>query len=231
MIITIDGPMCSGKSTIARFLAQRLGYYYINSGLLFRALAYLLIHECGYTEQQLQQPKTDDITYCLNPALLQYTYDEQEHVFFKGQEITSRLYSKELDQLTSLMSMHPEVRQVLMQVQRTIAKYHDCVVEGRDTGTVIFPEAPVKFFLTASIEVRALRWLHDKKRIGTGLLLEQAMQELNIRDNRDSERKLAPLTSAPDALVIDATMLTIENVVEIMVGEIKKNPYNIRQEE
>ena len=221
--ITIDGPVASGKSTIARMLAKNLGYYYVYSGALYRALAYLLIHTKGYSHEQLHHPEMSDVLECLNPMRFQYTYDpeSQERVFFDAYDITPFLKESSIDQGASIVSTNPQVRDEINKLIRLIAQKSDVVVDGRDAGTVIFPDASKKFYLTASLDVRARRWQDVQKKLGNVYTHEQALQLLSERDQRDQGRKIAPLMIPGDAMVIDNSGLDIEQTLEIIMSSIK----------
>lgn len=213
--ITIDGPVASGKSTIGRMLAKKLGYYYIYSGALYRALAYLLMQTKGYTTAQLHHPKMSDVLECLDPQKLIYRYDvdSQERVFFDGTDITPYLKESAIDQGASIVSTDPHVRDEINKLIRLIAEKFDVVVDGRDAGTVIFPHASAKFYLTASLDVRARRWQGAQKKLGNMFTHEQALQLLGERDQRDQSRKVAPLMIPDDAIVIDNSELDAEQTL------------------
>jgi cytidylate kinase len=224
MIITIDGPAASGKSTTARLIADTLGYYYLNSGFLYRALGYLLLAHKKYDEQLLQYPRNEDIEEYLNPNRLHYYYDSARgaRIFFDDQELTSALKSSAVDRAASIISSNPEVRDRLLAMQRNLAEHHDIVAEGRDMGTIVFPDANFKFFLTASLMVRAQRWQHDQKKRGKNISIHDAMQELRERDDRDTQRTIAPLQPSPQAVEINTSALDIDATVQKIVDVIEK---------
>lgn len=218
MVITIDGPAASGKSTVGRMLAEQLGFYYINSGLLFRALAYLLIQHRLYNEEALQNPKKKDIAIFFDPERFYYRYDHgKEIVLFDGCDITPKLKSSFLDKATSLLSTNDVVREAIRAIQHDLEKKYNLVVEGRDSGSVVFPHAAIKFFLTASAEKRAERWQHLQQQRGNDVSLHEAIRIINERDKRDKERKIAPLCIPDNATVIDNSDLTIKQTVQKMV--------------
>jgi cytidylate kinase len=218
MIITIDGPTASGKSTAARLLAHELGYYYLASGLLFRALAYLLVQEKKYSLQMLSQPSEHDVAFYLESPDFTYTYDPvfKEQVCYKGKQLTPYLKSKEIDQAASILSTNPLVREYLMNMQRSIAQRHDIVVDGRDCGSVVFPYAQVKFYLTADLVVRAQRWREEQLKKGIELSFEQAKKEVEVRDLRDMSREIAPLKVPEGAVIVDNTKFTMDETVAYM---------------
>lgn len=224
MVITIDGPSASGKSTVAHALAQKLGYYYLNTGLLYRALAFLLLKKEGYTEQDLAHPRAEDLKRYLDDVHFSYHYSSTGHVTITFEElnITPFLKDPEIDRGASIISKNSRVREALQNIQHYIKEHHDLVVEGRDSGTEVFPHAEHKFFLTASLHERARRWQQMQEKLhGKTYTLEQAEQMLQERDKRDQERAIAPLRPADDATVIDSTDLSIEQVVAQMMKHIQ----------
>jgi len=217
MIITIDGPAASGKSTIGRMIAKNLGYYYLCSGLLFRALAYLLVNKEIYKEDNLRNPHADDVGIYLDTERLLYHYEDQfqERIFFDGVDITPHLKNRFIDKMASVLSSSKPIRKLLAKLQRHIArKYDDIVVEGRDVGSVVFPDATVKFFLTASLELRAERWRQQQAKISKIFSHEQAMEIVNERDKRDEAREFDPLIIPDDALIIDNSYMSPEETLE-----------------
>ncbi len=199
MIITIDGPVASGKSTIAELLAKKRGYLYLNTGLLFRAVAYLL-----YIKNQT-----------LNLSALTYTYtkDNGAQILYKDHNITPLLKTPEMDQLASQVATQKEVREALLVYQRQVAKEHNVVAEGRDTGTVVFPHADYKFYITASLEERAKRWQAYQLIRRNNYTLEDSIAMVNERDTRDEQRNVAPLRIPTGAHVIDTSDMTIDDAV------------------
>lgn len=222
MIITIDGPAASGKSTVAQLLAQRLGFYYLYTGMLYRGIAYVLAHKCNYTDQQMMAPRQQDIEAITHDEIFVYRYENgQPVVFYAGENITPYLKNPDVDRWASMISSHQAVRQAVLERQVNISKTHDVIAEGRDVGTVVFPHAQYKFFLTASPEIRARRWQADQKRRGFDYTLEQALQAVMDRDRRDQERKHSPLIQAPDAHLIDNSDLSIEQTVSELESYIQ----------
>ncbi len=171
MIITIDGPVASGKSTVSRILAHRLSYYYLCSGLLYRTLSYVLITFRGYTLETLNQLKQEDIEYCFDETHFSYCYDKKnnEHIFFNDQDITSYLKAELIDKVASIVSINRQVRDAVTKKQHTIAAHHNIVTDGRDVGSVVFPQAEYKFFITASATIRAERWRKDQQKYGNNI--------------------------------------------------------------
>ncbi len=207
MIITIDGPVASGKSTVARLLAKKLGYQYLNTGLMFRAVAYLL-----YTKNR-----------SLNLTELVYTYNPQDgaQILYKDSNITPLLKTPEMDQLSSQVATQPEVRTALLTYQRQLAEKNNVVAEGRDTGTIVFPNADYKFFITASPEIRAKRWRGYQHKQGKEYSLKESINIIKERDQRDSAREVAPLIVPEDAHTIDTSAMSIEQAVDACYTIIK----------
>ncbi len=223
MIITIDGPTASGKSTIGRMLAKQLEYYYLYSGLLYRALAYVLKTDYGYTKEQFAHPRTEDIQAALDAARFVYRYDQYkgEQVFFDGNDITQFLKEKSIDQFASLISLHELVRARLLEWQRDIAKSADVIVDGRDSGSVVFPSAEYKFYITASEDERARRWHQQQTQKGLDISFEQARAFIAERDQRDTQRAHSPLIIPEGAQVIDNTDQSHQETLDAMLRTIK----------
>lgn len=222
MIIAIDGPVASGKSTIARRLARELNFYYLYTGLLYRGIAYILVKKFGYDESMLRQPDHADVDAIVQTGRFVYRYaDGEPHIIFEGKDITAELKKGEVDGWSSLSSADPYVRQAIFETQANLGEKYDLVAEGRDIGTVVFPHADYKFFLTASVEQRAIWWQEMQERLGRSYSREESMREVVQRDRRDTTREHSPLVKAPDALVIDSTGMTLDEVVDVLRAEIK----------
>lgn len=218
MIITIDGPTASGKSTVGRQLAKELGYYYLYTGLLYRALAHILMKHHGYTLDTIAQPDMKLCNHILDSNRFVYRYDAQdrERIFFDGVDITPFLKGDTIGQTASIISTNPAVRRALNALQRSIADDHDIVIDGRDSGSVVFAHADFKFFLTAAQDERTRRWQEQQKKRGKSVSFAEAAQFISTRDTRDSTRKEAPLTIAKGAIEIDSTDLPIDQVVQFI---------------
>lgn len=223
MIITIDGPAASGKSTVARAIAQKLQYYYLNSGMLYRALGYCLINHAGLSLEQLKICDFQSRKHCLDA--LEYTYDISSgvmKVLIDGRDVTLFLKEPTIDKAASLVGENKKAREFLLHIQETIAiNHHDLIAEGRDAGSVVFPQAAVKFFLTANLEVRAQRWLNDQIKLGnTSITFEEALQTIKERDNRDENRPHAPLGIYSDDIIVDNSYLDLEQTLATMLDII-----------
>jgi len=223
MIITIDGPVASGKSTIARLVSKKYGFYYINSGLLFRALAYLLTEHCLIPVEQLVTLTYDQLIKCLDLRKFEYRYaDDKEQIIYDGENITWFLKVPEIDHAASLAGTNPEIREIILQIERKLAENHDIVIDGRDAGSVVFPNAELKVYLTASSEIRAQRWQADQEKKGNKVSLPDAINEIKRRDERDKTRLVAPLVKPEDAVIIDNSNKSMEQVGVMIENLIEK---------
>jgi len=225
MIITIDGPTASGKSTIARLLAKELGCYYLNSGLLYRAVAYLLVNHELYREKELLNPDPVDLMEYLGAGRLVYDFDKdsREVVLFDGENITPFLKTSLMDKAASMISANEQLRTLLLGIQREVAQKFDLVAEGRDMGSVVFPEADIKFYLTAKIEVRSERWREEQFQKGDRFSFEKSVKKVEERDSRDKVREVSPLVIPDNSIVIDNSELSIQDTTEKIMSLINKN--------
>ncbi len=216
-VIAIDGPSGSGKSTIAKKLAQRLGTLYIDTGAMFRALAYsahsnnIDIHDESAMKEYISDIK------------IQYQTSDGALIKINGKDLSEEIREHHVSKLASIISGIPCVRQFLLDFQRDLAKDRPCVMEGRDIGTVVFPTAFIKFFVTASIEVRAKRRLDQLNENGENSVdLDQLIKDVKKRDEKDTSREVAPLKVADDAQLIDTSSMDIESVLTKLVDLVKK---------
>ncbi len=224
MIITIDGPTASGKSTVAYAVAKTLGFYYLPTGWLYRAVSYLLKKNYGYTDAMLANPAMEDLVCCLDPKRLVYSYDVSTggKLSFDTIDITSFLKDYTIDNAVAIISPVVHVRELVAQAQRHFAQQHDSVIEGRDSGSVVFPQADYKFYLTASLPVRAARWQKDQEKRGNVFSLAQAEEQVEERDKKDRERAHSPLVVPRNAIEIDSSFLNLEETIQKFLGYIQQ---------
>jgi CMP/dCMP kinase len=208
-VITIDGPAGAGKGTVARKLADRLRYRLLDTGAMYRALA-LSIARAGVAPD-------DDAALARHLQTVRVAIVD-DHVHLDGEDVNGQIRTQEIGQLTSRISAHRAVRDNVTPLQRREAEAGGVVLEGRDTGTVVCPDAEVKFFLTASLEARACRRYAELAALGLSVTLDAVRAEVAARDAQDESRALAPLRKAPDAIEVDTTALTVEETVERMLG-------------
>jgi cytidylate kinase len=217
LIIAIDGPAGSGKSTSAKLVAKKLGYLYIDTGAMYRAITYLALKNGVVKDESriLELARKSKIE-------LKYT-DENLVVTLNDRDISNEIRSTEVNAHVSDISKLSAVRKLLVEKQREIGKKgHGVVMEGRDIGTVVFPDADVKIFLTASLDTRAGRRAKEYFQNGSEVIVEDIKNNLSNRDKIDSSREDSPLTKAVDALTIDTTDVTIEEQVNLILKEVKK---------
>ncbi|HEV3386126.1 MAG TPA: (d)CMP kinase [Gemmata sp.] len=213
MIITIDGPAASGKGTAAKGIAERLGFEYLDTGAMYRAVALAAIRGRISCDDRLGVAGIlSQITLEMPPG----------RVILNGDDVTEPIRSPELSQGASKVAEIPAVRSFLIPQQRQIASGRNIICEGRDQGTVVFPDAPLKFFITADVRTRAERRLQQHKKQGIETTMETEIAELIERDKRDTEREVGPLREPPDAVHIDTTHLTAAELLNRLEEDIRK---------
>ena len=216
--IAIDGPAGAGKSTIARALAKELGYYYVDTGAIYRTVAYFM-DLWGVSPKDV-----DGVERYIDELTIAIEYDEtgKQHMIMNGMDVTDDIRTQDISQKASLISAHKVVRDVLLDMQREVARKHNVIMDGRDIGTVVLPKATVKIFLTASSEVRAKRRTDELIAKGQKAEYAQILKEIQQRDYQDTHREIAPLKQAKDAYLLDTSELDIEGVIAAMkklIGE------------
>lgn len=217
LIIAIDGPVGAGKSTAARLLAKRLGYRYIDSGAMYRALSWKALRAgLDLNDEPRLRQLADETSIVLEPA------GDRELIFVDGQDVGRQIRDREVEQATSRISTHPSVRAVMVAHQRQIAAQGGVVMDGRDIGTVVFPDADVKFYVTARLEIRAQRRYLEAQAAGATRKIDELAEEIQLRDTRDMSRRASPLRKADGAVTIDTSDLPVSQVVDAMEAEIRR---------
>ncbi len=207
--IAIDGPAGAGKSTIARRTAQELSFIYVDTGALYRALAVFLVDE-GVSPED-----TEKVKEAVKSVKVSIAYENgEQQVLVNGKNVTDRLRAESVGNMASTISAIPAVRAALLDLQRDLAKAHNVLMDGRDIGTNVLPDAELKIYLTASVETRAERRYRDLQEKGVEKPLSEIKKEIEERDHRDMTRAIAPLKQAEDAVYLDTSHMNIDEVVE-----------------
>jgi cytidylate kinase len=219
LVITIDGPAAAGKSTTARAVARHLGCLYLDSGAMYRAFA-LKAERLGLLSGDVDLER---IAALARATVIGFTGAKDDpQVVLDGTPLRDEIRTPRVSELASRVATIPVVRERMNELQRELAAQESLVAEGRDMGTVLFPDAPVKIFLDASVEERAQRRHRELAGRGLDLPLAQVRAEIEQRDRRDRERELAPLVPAPDAIVVDTSGMTVETQVEAVLNAVKE---------
>ena len=207
--VAIDGPAGAGKSTIAKRIARRLGYIYVDTGAMYRAMAYYLI------QNQVDAADQEAIAAACQHADISICYQDGEQVvLLNGENVNAYLRTEAVGNMASVSSVVPEVRKKLVELQQKLARETDVVMDGRDIGTVVLPDADVKVYLTASVETRAKRRFLELQEKGEPADLAKIAADIEDRDYRDMHRDISPLRQAEDATLVDSSNMTIDQVVE-----------------
>ena len=213
MNVAIDGPAGAGKSTIARRVAEKLGYVYVDTGAMYRAMAlFFLNKEIDVSDARAIEKACDDIEISI------VYEDGQQKVLLNGEDVTGRIRDEKVGNTASVTSTYGCVREKLVALQRQLASRADVIMDGRDIGTCVLPEAQVKVYLTASVEVRAKCRYQELEKKGEACRLEEIEQDIRERDERDMHRKISPLRQAEDAVLVGSSDMTIHQVVERIVA-------------
>ena len=216
--VAIDGPSGAGKSTIARRISEEFGFIYVDTGAIYRTVGLA-------AALRKLDPKDKAAVVAMLPEIsirLAYGEDGLQHMYLDGEDVTSRIRTPEISLYASGVSAHPEVRAYLMEMQRSLARENDVVMDGRDIGTVVLPDAGLKIFLTASPEARARRRYSELIAKGQDVQYEDVLRDLKLRDENDSTRAAAPLKAAEDALLLDTTEMDFEESCRAVAEMIRE---------
>ena len=218
MKIAIDGPSGAGKSTLARMAANRLGFIYVDTGALYRCIGLFILRS------NIQSTDRESVREALKNINIEMRYDADgvQHMFLNGEDVTNDIRTPRVSMAASDVSALPETREFLLDLQRDIADKHDVIMDGRDIGTVVLPNADVKVFLTASPGERAKRRCKELIEKGIDVVYQDVLNEIITRDSQDSSREIAPLKVAPDAVVLDTTNYTLNDSLERLIEIIRK---------
>ena len=215
MIIAIDGPSASGKSTTAKGVAEKLGFTHLDTGAMYRAVTW------GLKNDEITADDIEMIRHFLSE--IEIYFDATNRIHLNGVDVSREIRSGDISSRVSTVSAVPEVREKMVQIQRQIAKGNNCVLEGRDIGTVVFPNAEFKFFLIADVDVRAKRRLIDLEKMGETKTISELIADIRRRDELDSSRDHSPLIQAEDAIPIDTSQLTIDEQINKIINHINLN--------
>lgn len=214
--VAIDGPAGAGKSTVAKAAAEKLGFIYVDTGALYRAIG-LKFSNCGY-DRDSDMP----IDGILSNTKIDIAFENgEQHVYLDGKDVSSLIRTPEASMMASAVSSKPEVRAFLLEMQRELARKNNVIMDGRDIGTVVLPNAQVKIFLTASVRERALRRYRELTEKGMNVELFEIEEDIKTRDYNDSHREIAPLKPAEDSILADTTGNNLEESTQMVVKIIK----------
>ena len=215
--IAIDGPGGAGKSTISKAVAAKLGIVYVDTGALYRTIGY-------YVRKKEIDPRDKEGVGAILPEIsIEVAYvDGAQHVFLNGEDLGDKIRTPEMSMYASAVSAIPSVRAFLLETQKEIARKNSVIMDGRDIGTVILPNADCKIFLTASAECRAKRRYDELIAKGQKVVFEDVLREMNERDTQDSTREIAPAQAAPDAVILDNSALTFEESVDAVIALVRE---------
>jgi len=217
--IAIDGPAGAGKSTLAKSLAKELGFLYVDTGAIYRTVG-LYAEKCG---KDVGNPQ--EVVPLLKEISLRLTHeaDGMQHMYLQGEDVTEEIRQNRVSRYASQVSAMPEVRAFLLEMQRSLAREHNVVMDGRDIGTVVLPQADLKIFLTASAQQRAKRRHGELSMNGGHVPFQQVLEEILVRDEVDRTREIAPLYQAEDAVLLDTSELNLEESLQAMRSMVKES--------
>ncbi len=220
LIIAIDGPAGAGKSTTAKLVASQLGYLHIDTGAMYRAITLKVLRN------NIDIKNTSAVIQLVSSTSIQlHNVDGKLSVLLDGKDVTHTIRTSEVTKFVSTISAIPEIRNLLVQEQRKIAQHGNVVLEGRDIGTVVFPNADVKIFMIANVTERATRRAKELEEKGIQISVAELEKEIHERDTQDSLREISPLKKAEDAIILDTTHLTIPQQVDFIVSKVKEKKY------
>ena len=215
--IAIDGPAGAGKSTIAKRAAKELGFLYVDTGAMYRAMAlYFLQNQVDIREEAAVAGACEDIKVTIEHR------DGEQQILLNHKNVTGLIRTEEVGNTASVTSAYPVVRRKLLDLQRSLAKKENVIMDGRDIGTCVLPDAPLKIYLTASVETRGERRYRELTKKGVACSLEEICQDIKERDERDMNREIAPLKQAEDAVLVDSSHMTIGEVTDTIVALAKE---------
>ncbi|KUO66363.1 MAG: cytidylate kinase [Gracilibacter sp. BRH_c7a] len=215
--IAIDGPAGAGKSTVARMVAHELGMFYLDTGAMYRVISYKVLKNGILPEDELA------VTRIAQETEITFDHRDRDVVLCDGEIVTSQIRSPEVNRTVSIVAAYAGVRERLVKIQRVEAAKGNVVMDGRDIGTFVLPEADIKIFLTASTEERAARRLQEIQATGINMTYQQVLDDIENRDSMDSQRQHSPLRPAEDAIIIDTTTLAVDEVAEKIVSLISSS--------
>ena len=216
--VAIDGPAGAGKSTIAKMLAQKLGYIYVDTGALYRTVG------LAFSRMGCDKELNCDIENVLESVDVTIKFkDGTQHVFLNGEDVSDEIRTPNASMMASVVSAKPQVRTFLLDMQRKLARENNVIMDGRDIGTVVLPDAQVKIFLTASAEVRAKRRFDELILKDKNTLYEDVLSDMKERDYNDSHREIAPLKPAKDSVTVDTSHMTLEESADALYKIVKEN--------
>ena len=219
--VAIDGPSGAGKSTLARSVAARLNFLYVDTGAIYRTIGYAVWRKgIDPRDRSAVVAVLPDLEICLT-----YGTDGLQHMELNGMDVTAEIRLPEVSRYASLVSAYPEVRAYLLEMQRQLARENSVVMDGRDIGTCVLPDAPAKIYLTASVEIRARRRFRELEEKGTACDIREIEKDIEERDYRDMHRENSPLRQAEDAVLLDSSHMTIEQVVDSIIRIARERGY------
>ena len=214
--IAIDGPAGAGKSTIAKIVAEKLGYIYVDTGAMYRTMA-LACHRCGIGSDEEERV----VEKCSNVKVSLDYKDGVQRVFLDGEDVSALIRQESIGNMTSAIAVYPEVRMILVKIQQEIASKNNVVMDGRDIGTAVLPDADLKIYLTASSRKRAERRFKELVEKGQICNIDDIEKDIKDRDHRDMNREVSPLVQAEDAVLVDSSEMDIDEVVGVIIDLAK----------